>query len=53
LLTHAGFTAIESQQVTPASWVASSIIVRFFFRPGRPTRQLRNPLLLTVLMFSA
>ena len=50
LLTSTGFRAIESRQVTPALWVASSIITRVFSRRGRATQQLRNPLLVAVLL---
>jgi 2-polyprenyl-3-methyl-5-hydroxy-6-metoxy-1,4-benzoquinol methylase len=52
LLLDTGFTTIEIRQVTPAAWVASSIIVRLFFRPEMRTRQLRNPLILPALMFT-
>jgi SAM-dependent methyltransferase len=50
LLGDAGFTGVELRQITPSLWVASSIITRLFARRGRPTRQLRNPLLLFGLM---
>ncbi len=34
----------------PPQWVASSILVRLFARPGRATRELRNPVLFASLM---
>jgi hypothetical protein len=50
LLKQTGFTAVEIRQVTPAAWVASSMIARMFAKKGRPTRELRNPILLLLLM---
>ena len=50
LLESTGFAGIEIRQVTPALWVASSIIARLFARRGRATRQLRNPLLVAALL---
>jgi hypothetical protein len=46
LLAECGFTAGESRHITPALWVASSIVARLFAREGKATRQLRNPLLM-------
>jgi len=50
LLEHSGFTAIEISQITPAAWVASSIIARLFSKQGHPTRELRNPILFAPLV---
>jgi 2-polyprenyl-3-methyl-5-hydroxy-6-metoxy-1,4-benzoquinol methylase len=50
LLKQTGFTAIEIRQVTPAAWLASSVIARMFAKRGRLTRELRNPILLLFLM---
>jgi SAM-dependent methyltransferase len=50
LLEESGFGQIEIRQITPALWVASSIIARLFARPGKPTRQLRNPFLIFALV---
>jgi hypothetical protein len=50
LLEGSGFSQIEIRQITPALWVASSIVARLFARPGKPTRQLRNPLLISGLV---
>lgn len=50
LLEESGFGQIEIRQITPALWVASSIISRLFAREGKPTRQLRNPLLVFALV---
>jgi SAM-dependent methyltransferase len=50
LLEESGFGHIAIRQITPALWVASSIVARVFARPGKPTRQLRNPLLIFALV---
>jgi 2-polyprenyl-3-methyl-5-hydroxy-6-metoxy-1,4-benzoquinol methylase len=50
LLEGAGFTGIRIRQITPASWVAMSIIARVFAKEDRPTRELRNPALLASLV---
>ena len=50
LLEDCGFTLAETRQITPALWVAHSIVVRLFAREGRPTRQLRNPWLIFALI---
>jgi SAM-dependent methyltransferase len=52
LLEASGFRHIEIRHITPALWVASSIIARLFARKGRPTRQLRNPLLIFPLVLA-
>ena len=53
MLSSAGFTGIEIRQITPSLWVAHSTIARMFARPGKPTRQLRNPFLVLGLMLLA
>jgi SAM-dependent methyltransferase len=50
LLKECGFAVQENRQITPALWVASSIVARLFAREGRATRQLRNPLLMFLLV---
>jgi SAM-dependent methyltransferase len=50
LLAETGFTDVELRQITPALWVASSIITGMFARKGRPTKQLRNPFLIFSLI---
>jgi len=50
MLRVAGFEIQEEKQASPALWVAQSIIVRVFAKPGQPTRQLRNPLLVAFLI---
>ena len=50
LLARAGFAEIQMRQSTPAAWVAGSILALLFARPGKPTRQLRNPILFAVMM---
>jgi SAM-dependent methyltransferase len=52
LLEESGFGRVEIRQITPALWVASSIIARLFARPGKPTRQLRNPFLIFALVLA-
>jgi SAM-dependent methyltransferase len=46
LLEDSGFLHIEIRQITPALWVASSIVAWLFAREGRATRQLRNAFLI-------
>jgi SAM-dependent methyltransferase len=50
LLLETGFKDVQIREITPALWVASSIITRIFARKGRRTRQLRNPFLVLILM---
>jgi len=50
LLEKCGFGLQEARQMTPALWVASSIVARIFAREGKATRQLRNPLLVFALV---
>jgi SAM-dependent methyltransferase len=50
LLEKSGYRDIQIRQITPALWVASSIIARLFSRQGKATRQLRNPFLLFPLV---
>jgi 2-polyprenyl-3-methyl-5-hydroxy-6-metoxy-1,4-benzoquinol methylase len=51
VLKESGFKIQKDQQVSPAMWVAQSIIARVFARPGRPTKQLRNPVIVACLTF--
>jgi len=50
LLTETGFNVITCRQETPAIWVTQSIISRCFAKFGKPTRQIRNPLLVLPLL---
>ncbi len=50
LLLETGFTEVKILQITPALWVASSTITHMFSRAARPTRQLRNPVLILGLI---
>lgn len=50
ILDGSGFSQVEVRQETPSLWVAHSIIARFFAKPGKPTKALRNPLLVISLM---
>jgi 2-polyprenyl-3-methyl-5-hydroxy-6-metoxy-1,4-benzoquinol methylase len=52
LLHESGFRPMETLQITPALWVASSVIARLFARPAKPTRQLRNPFLIFALVLA-
>src|SRR5580704_2220742 len=51
LLKETGFTGIEIRQVTPALWVAMSVIARIFAKKGQPTRELLSPELVISLLF--
>jgi SAM-dependent methyltransferase len=44
-LGSAGCYRVTTRQVSPAAWLASSLLVSAFFRRGKPTRQLRSPIL--------
>ncbi len=46
----AGFTAVEQRQITPALWVAHSILAWAGARPGKETRLLRNPFTIIAVM---
>jgi 2-polyprenyl-3-methyl-5-hydroxy-6-metoxy-1,4-benzoquinol methylase len=50
VLRDIGFSRIKVKHETPALWAAHSVLARFFSKRGKPTRQLRNPLLVIVLM---
>lgn len=50
ILQQTGFEVKEIRQESPALWAAHSIIVRLFARLGKPTKHLRNPLLITTLL---
>lgn len=52
LLENSGFTGVQVRQITPATWVAMSVIARIFAKEGRPTAELRNPILLAALTLS-
>ena len=46
----AGCYHVTHRQVSPTAWLASSLLVSVFFRRGKPTRQLRNPILFPLTM---
>jgi len=50
LLAETGFGGAVVRQETPALWAAQSLIAAACARPGSPTRQLRNPALIGVLI---
>ena len=53
MLKEAGFENVQTRQITPSLWVASSVIAGLFAKVGQPNRQLRNPFLVFVLMLVA
>jgi 2-polyprenyl-3-methyl-5-hydroxy-6-metoxy-1,4-benzoquinol methylase len=53
LLAETGYTGVEIRTVTPAPWVAQSMIIYLFARKGEKTRQLRNPFLVALFMLIA
>jgi 2-polyprenyl-3-methyl-5-hydroxy-6-metoxy-1,4-benzoquinol methylase len=50
MLACAGCHRVKVRQVSPAAWLASSLLVAAFFKRGKPTRQLRNPILFPLTM---
>ena len=52
-LGSAGCYRVTTRQVSPAAWLASSLLVSAFFRRGKPTRQLRSPILFPLTMLIA
>jgi SAM-dependent methyltransferase len=50
LLVETGYARIEIHQVTPAVWVAHSVVTYFFAKEGKKNTQLRNPFLILLLM---
>jgi len=53
VLQESGFDIRKLQQVTPALWVAQTIIVRLTTRPGKMTGALRDPKLVVPLILIA
>lgn len=53
LLAEIGYTGVEIQTVTPAPWVAQSVITYLFARKGEKNRRLRNPFLVGLFMLIA
>jgi len=53
LLAETGYVDVQVRQITPALWVAQSIIACLFSKQGRKTGQLRNPFLTLLLMMFA
>jgi 2-polyprenyl-3-methyl-5-hydroxy-6-metoxy-1,4-benzoquinol methylase len=49
-MQEAGFSLAEIKQITPALWVASSVIVKLFAHRGRVTTELRSPALVALLL---
>jgi len=50
LLVETGFAPIELSQITPALWVAHSLIAYLFAKKGNKNLQLRNPFCIGFLM---
>jgi SAM-dependent methyltransferase len=50
ILLETGFTKVEIGQISPALWVAANLIVTVFARHNRVTKELRNALLVMLLM---
>jgi SAM-dependent methyltransferase len=50
LLEEEGFIVTHSRSVTPAVWLAQSILAAIYARPGQPTRQLRSTFAVVGLM---
>lgn len=53
LMQDSGFSVTKVKQETPALWVSHSIIARLFAKQGKPTKQLRNPVIVLSLMMVA
>jgi 2-polyprenyl-3-methyl-5-hydroxy-6-metoxy-1,4-benzoquinol methylase len=53
LLEQTGFVNIQIKNITPAWWVSQSLIAYLFAKPGRKTRQLRNPFLTLLFITTA
>ena len=49
-LREAGFDILHEKQITPALWVAQTVIARFCARQGRVTRALRDARLIVPLI---
>ncbi len=50
MLNDKGLSIISMNSVSPAQWISMSIISVLFFKKGQPTKMMRNPLLLSILM---
>lgn len=50
VLEKTGFEIEETRCESPALWFTYSLIVRLFAKPGQPTKQLHNPLLVASLL---
>jgi 2-polyprenyl-3-methyl-5-hydroxy-6-metoxy-1,4-benzoquinol methylase len=50
LLHSAGFEVTENHTISPALWIAQSLLARRFARPGSPTIQMRNTLFIATLL---
>lgn len=50
LLRETGFANVTIRPISPAIWVTHSMIAKLFAQKARPTREIRNPLLVAVLL---
>jgi len=50
VLADAGYERIEVQQITPALWVAQSLIAKFLGKEGEKNKYLRSPFLIPLLL---
>jgi hypothetical protein len=51
-LENAGFEIVQRYTETPALLIAQSLLCRMFAKPGRPTRQMRNAMVIAPLMLA-
>lgn len=50
LLRETGFSNVLTRPISPAIWVTHSIIAKVFARKARPTREIRNAVLVVILL---
>jgi SAM-dependent methyltransferase len=50
LLRETGFSSVLIRPISPAIWVTHSIVAKVFARRARPTREIRNPVLVAILL---
>ncbi|MBU3947845.1 MAG: class I SAM-dependent methyltransferase [Proteobacteria bacterium] len=50
LLMDEGFHIEDIRQESPSAWMTQSLIARFYAKRGKPTKKLRNPLLVGSMM---
>ena len=50
LMAAAGFEVIDTKSISPALWLAQSLVARRWAKPGAPTLQMRKPLIIAPLL---